>query len=181
MPRQMSLTTETQCAGTIISTDYKEPQCIALDGDQMKPRENPASGGNGLGVNEDGAGYTGSGFNNCAVQAFENHAQDSRIKPIEVSDTRNQKDGTGGNNLPLVVHKQTPFVKTSHASGKNGLGEKWEQCEVAGTRNAIEGGDGRNQECIVYSAVAQNTRDEVRVVNGDGQIAGALAAQPGMK
>ncbi len=30
-------------------------------------------------------------------------------------------------------------------------------------------------------AFAQNTRDEVRLMNGDGQIVGALAAQPGMK
>ena len=30
-------------------------------------------------------------------------------------------------------------------------------------------------------AFAQNTRDEVRLINGDGAIAGALAAQPGMK
>ena len=30
-------------------------------------------------------------------------------------------------------------------------------------------------------AFAQNTRDEVRLVNGDGQLVGALAAQPGMK
>jgi len=30
-------------------------------------------------------------------------------------------------------------------------------------------------------AFTQNTRDEVRLINGDGQIAGALAAQPGMK
>ena len=28
---------------------------------------------------------------------------------------------------------------------------------------------------------AQNTRDEVRYVNGDGSISGALAANPGMK
>ena len=30
-------------------------------------------------------------------------------------------------------------------------------------------------------AFAQNTRDEVRFIGGDGQISGALAAQPGMK
>lgn len=30
-------------------------------------------------------------------------------------------------------------------------------------------------------AFAQNTRDEVRLVNGDGSISGALAASPGMK
>ncbi len=32
-----------------------------------------------------------------------------------------------------------------------------------------------------YVAFAQNTRDEVRLVGGDGQIVGALAAQPEMK
>jgi DNA (cytosine-5)-methyltransferase 1 len=30
-------------------------------------------------------------------------------------------------------------------------------------------------------AFAQNTRDEVRLISGDGQITGALAAEPGMK
>ena len=29
--------------------------------------------------------------------------------------------------------------------------------------------------------MAQNTRDEVRIVGGNGQIAGALPAEPGMK
>lgn len=51
------------------------------------------------------------------VECYENHAQDSRIKPIEVSDTRNQKDGTGGNNLPIVCHRQTPFVSTNSNGG----------------------------------------------------------------
>lgn len=86
---------------------------------------------------------------NSVVQCFENHAQDSRVKSIEVSDTRNQKDGTGGNNLPLVVHTQTPFVKTAHAKGKDGDGEKWEQCEVVGARNTFDNGEKRCQECIV--------------------------------
>lgn len=44
---------------------------------------------------------------------------------------------------------------------------------------------GDNQPCVMMEekamAFAQNTRDEVRYQNGDGQIVGALAAQPGMK
>jgi site-specific DNA-cytosine methylase len=44
---------------------------------------------------------------------------------------------------------------------------------------------GDNQPCVMMKekvmAFAQNTRDEVRYQNGDGQIVGALAAQPGMK
>lgn len=67
--------------------------CIALDGDKLKPREDQRKGGNGFGINEEGAGYTLTG----------------------------------------VV------------------------------------------------SMAQNTRDEVRIVGGDGSIAGALPAEPGMK
>lgn len=37
-----------------------------------------------------------------------------------------------------------------------------------------------HQPAVVYG-FAQNTRDEVRLVNGGGQISGALAAEPGMK
>jgi DNA (cytosine-5)-methyltransferase 1 len=36
-------------------------------------------------------------------------------------------------------------------------------------------------ETLVPVALQQNTRDEVRLINGDGQTVGALAAQPGMK
>ena len=39
-----------------------------------------------------------------------------------------------------------------------------------------QGGSFDDPKCF-----AQNTRDEVRMVGGDGQVAGALAAEPGMK
>ena len=42
----------------------------------------------------------------------------------------------------------------------------------------LGGHGGGNPPAIAF---AQNTRDEVRLVGGDGQIVGALAAQPGMK
>lgn len=157
---------------------------VALDGDKLKPREDQRKGGNGFGINEDGAGYTLTGVDrhgvayaadggdvaatitrqiseqsgqdnraNAVVECFENYAQDSRVQvPIDTAPTQGSSNansaGVSGNN-PLVVMRNTPFVKTSHAKGRNGDGEKWEQCELAGTRNAIEGGDGRNQECIV--------------------------------
>lgn len=41
------------------------------------------------------------------------------------------------------------------------------------------GSGGRPHSRLI--AFQQNTRDEVRLMNGDGQIAGALPAQPGMK
>ena len=184
---------------------------IALDGDKLKPREDQRKGGNGFGVNEEGAGYTltavdrhgvaygiGNGqaaeasatIRECSqtlncmhdkqatVQCYENHAQDSRVQgPIDTAPTQGSSNansaGVSGNN-PLVVTRNTPFVKTSHAKGKNGDGEKWEQCELAGTRNAIEGGDGRNQECIVSTNsnggdVAATVNANMSKLGGDNQ------------
>ena len=154
--------------------------CIALDGDKLKPRVDQRKGGNGFGINEEGAGYTLTGVDRhgvaygighggqggsvmpsedvqptlvkgdhkgpmpAVVQCFENHAQDSRIKPIEVSDTRNQKDGTGGNNLPLVC-----FSKVSHPKAKDGDGERWDKREMAQSRNTFDNGEKRCQEVVV--------------------------------
>ena len=202
--------------------------CIALDGDKLKPREDQRKGGNGFGINEDGAGYTLTGVDRHGVayetQCYENHAQDSRIKQIEVSDTRNQKDGTGGNNLPLVVMAYRPptqdliaeacakygaewpeddwveitddvvlniytdmdgrrkatafqksdanlefgvdisyvgdvatgkckcFSKVSHPKAKDGDGERWDEREVAQTRNTFDNGEKRCQEVVVSTA-----------------------------
>jgi DNA (cytosine-5)-methyltransferase 1 len=74
---------------------------------------------------------------------------------------------TGGGDKPhvLVAHgTQDPCVgvDVAFAQGRNNGGE-----------NAV----------LVSSAnaFAQNTRDEVRLLGGDGEICGALAAQPGMK
>lgn len=42
---------------------------------------------------------------------FENHAQDSRIKQVELCPQLNAKDGTGGNNLPLVMQQPQAFTQ----------------------------------------------------------------------
>jgi len=53
-------------------------------------------------------------------------------------------------------------------------------CQTDGTTPTLKlGGHGVGNPPAI--AFAQNTRDEVRLINGDGQIVGALAAQPGMK
>ena len=106
---------------------------VALDGDKLKPRVDQRKGGNGFGVNEDGAGYTLTGVDRHGVayesQCYENHAQDSRIKPIEVSDTRNQKDGTGGNNLPLVVMAYRPPIQDLISEACAKYGATWPEDE----------------------------------------------------
>ena len=65
-------------------------------------------------------------------------------------------------------------------SGKPGGGKgALVQEEVSGT--LATGNDQTIIEIDDTVAFAQNTRDEVRYVNGDGAISGALAANPGMK
>lgn len=65
-------------------------------------------------------------------------------------------------------------------SGKPGGGKgALVQEEVSGT--LATGNDQTIIEIDDPVTFAQNTRDEVRYVNGDGAISGALAASPGMK
>ena len=129
--KQQSLAADEQLAASLGSNDYKEPQCIALDGDKLKPREDQRKGGNGFGINEEGAGYTLTGVDRHDV-AYEN--------------------------------------------------DHLNRCEVARSLNGDH--DDRVMDSgtsVVHVSMAQNTRDEVRIVGGDGQIAGALPAEPRMK
>jgi hypothetical protein len=102
---------------------------IALDGDKLKPREDQRKGGNGFGINEDGAGYTLTGVDRHGVAYC-----------------------ADGGNVAATITRQI-----SEQSGQD------------------------NRANAVVVSMAQNTRDEVRIVGGDGQIAGALPAEPGMK
>lgn len=104
--------------------------CIALDGDKLKPRKDQRKGGNGFGVNEDGAGYTLTGVDRHGV-AYEN----DHLNECEVARSLN--------------------------------GDHDDRVTDSGTS-------------VVHVGMAQNTRDEVRIV-GDGEIVGALPAEPGMK
>ena len=70
--------------------------------------------------------------------------------------------------VPIAFAIQERAVSENPNAGPNGIGV---QEGVAYTLEA------RQQA----QAVAQNTRDEVRLQGGDGQISGALAADPGMK
>ena len=61
-----------------------------------------------------------SGGNIIPVQVYENHGQDSRIKPVDVSPSIPAKAGTGGNNLPIVSHAIPIHDQATRWSGKRG-------------------------------------------------------------
>lgn len=125
--------------------DTVQPQGVAV-----ASGFNPYEPGGVKSLNLEHAGTLITGNKNYVCEVYENHAQDCRVKPCggvapTIGASNANGVGTGGNN-PLVVEC---FVKVSHARGADGLGERWERGECAGTRNAIEGGDGRSQECVV--------------------------------
>ena len=96
----------------------------------------------------------------------------------------------GGQMIMCFHGSQDPISNEANANaiGRNGglenciclqqnqLGEV-RTGNVAGTIGTDSNASGRNTPLCFQ----QNTRDEVRKMNGDGEIAGALAAQPGMK
>ena len=125
--------------------------------------------------------FQGSKGNNCVTSdgSCPNlnamHGHDVHVVALDGDKLKPRTDQRkGGNNLPLVC-----FSKVSHPHAPNGEGERWDEREVAQTRNTFDNGEKRCQEVVV--SMAQNTRDEVRIIGGDGQIAGALPAEPGMK
>ena len=68
------------------------------------------------------------------------------------------------------------FTKSKRAQSATD-DESWVPGEVAPTFNCFDQGDTRATTVVAFT---QNSRDEVRQINGDGQLAGALSAEAGM-
>jgi DNA (cytosine-5)-methyltransferase 1 len=81
--------------------------------------------------------------------------------------------GNAKDSLPAAM---VPFTKAKRAQSVND-DESWVPGEVAPTQNQFDVGDTRATTVVAFT---QNTRDEVRQIAGDGQIAGALSAEAGM-
>ena len=111
------------------------------------------------GVKSVNAGHAGTvingtcpGQHGAVVLSFENHAAGAHVSEADAAPTMGAtRNANALNNNPLVVASGVPFVKVSHARGRDGEGERLERGELAGTRNAVEGGDGRSQECVVLT------------------------------
>ncbi len=118
---------------------------------------------------------TGGG-NLPIVTCYEHHGQDARCsdldgKPCPTLGTTASNHPLKGNN-PLVC-EAVPFVKTTHARGKDGEGERWEQCEVVGTRNVFDVGESRAQEVAVYriDALSSNSMKSANPNSGIHEVA----------
>jgi DNA (cytosine-5)-methyltransferase 1 len=80
-----------------------------------------------------------------------------------------------GSGVGIPSPPAVAFTKSKRAQSEND-DESWVPGEVAPTQNQFDVGDTRATTVVAFT---QNCRDEVRQINGDGQIAGALAADSG--
>lgn len=119
----------------------------------LTSRSSGGGGGPGAGTDEAAAGY---------LQPVLAHAL--RGEGFDASE-----DGT---------ERGTPLVPVCFSAKDHGA----DAGEIAPTlRAGGHSGSHANAGVMPAIAFAQNTRDEVRLQGGDGQVVGALAAQPGMK
>lgn len=78
--------------------------------------------------------------------------------------------------LDQVQGQAIAFTKSKRAQSTTD-DESWVPGEVSPTMSCFDQGDTRATTVVAFT---QNSRDEVRQINGDGQLAGALSAEAGM-
>jgi DNA (cytosine-5)-methyltransferase 1 len=117
-----------------------------------------------------------------------NSGKDYKARETDVAQPIMAGGPVGGNQGGDVVATQAVAIH-SDAIGRDGI-SKTAGADAVGVVRKRNAGMGIAQDGAMYSlttgqphaiAFAQNTRDEVRLFNGDGSIAGALSAEPGMK
>jgi DNA (cytosine-5)-methyltransferase 1 len=96
-----------------------------------------------------------------------------------------QAQNNGSTAVPAVAFKPSHFTRGNPIIPMSAVGFNWQNGGGYGKANdglgITEEGTGPLQRCNTPAvAFTQNTRDEVRHVNGDGQIVGALSAESGM-
>jgi site-specific DNA-cytosine methylase len=144
------------------------PQAMQAEGWRVG-KENQDGRGNGLGVGKDGdpcPTLDRSAVPAVAVGCFKS-GQSAAARSLGFSETESPTLGaSGGNGIPAVAIVNMQGSKSNACVSTDGSSY---------TINAMHGHD------VHAVAFQQNTRDEVRLMNGDGQIAGALASESGMK
>lgn len=156
----------------------------------------------GLGITEEGTGPLSRSQVPACVTGQRTHALTTRAAAVE-------EDGTG-RGTPIVpvafsakdsgadaTEELSPTMRAmQHVDGNANAGgqiavaftkskraqsvnddESWVPGEVAPTQNQFDVGDTRATTVVAFT---QNSRDEVRQIDGDGQIAASISAEGGM-
>ena len=108
---------------------------------------------------------------------YERHDQDGRVTDLTGKPTQTiGANADNGCDLPLVLEEQTDLV-VARCTGY----AKYKMEDEMKASSPLRARHNESTDLVVPRIFQQNTRDEVRYMNGDGQLAGALPAQPGSK
>ena len=108
---------------------------------------------------------------------YERHDQDGRVTDLTGKPTQTiGANADNGCDLPLVLEEQTDLV-VARCTGY----AKYKMEDEMKASSPLRARHNEATDLVVPRIFQQNTRDEVRYMNGDGQLAGALPAQPGSK
>ena len=99
---------------------------------------------------------TGADHREGSVYSVENHPADSRVDIDESGkvQTLTSRMGTGGGNVPMVMHC---YSKSKRAQSDTDY-ETWQESDTANTLNAFDTGDVRTTEAVVIPIHDQATR-----------------------
>jgi DNA (cytosine-5)-methyltransferase 1 len=154
------------CSGQDMTHNHSHliPTSYAIQAGAL--RTNPASGPDGVGVQEYIA-YTLEARAEVQAVAFscKDYGADASVELAPAMRAMGHQGSHANAGGQLAVCITGDVTHTLKAEGFD----------------ASEDGTGRGQPIVASFAFAQNSRDEVRLVGGDGEVSGALAAQPGMK
>lgn len=172
-----------------------EPDCLRWDAPSSRDKRKELAGGI-----EGGAGKRRSaGFSAGQSQKAGSLAYQEEVAPT----LRAGESGT--NQVPTIITPKTMLVRCGCAGGGKGaliqddvsatlatsntqtlfqpicMMEDHGKAEAdVGVTGALTAHDSKSDPLIVR-AFAQNTRNELRFIGGDGSVSGALSASPGMK
>jgi len=162
-------------AGHLISECDNGMKSAECDGSYSPPVA--FGGGNCSGALDVAACLTAKGQrNDFDVETFAVQSATGEVSHTLTAEGHDaSEDGTGRGTPTIAYGFQTRIAR-------NGRGDMGELCH---TLNAESGETGKGDaapcvaRCEEHAAFAENTRGEVRLVNGDGQITGALSAGGG--
>ena len=155
-------------------------QAVAYAIQERAVAENPSSGPDGVGVRSDDLAHTLEARPAVQATAYSimpmNSGRDYKARETDISQPPMAGGPVGGNQGgDFIVQPTDPAAVCVTGSVTHTL--------KAEGFDASEDGTGRGQPIVpaVVGAICRDSFNEVRLMNGDGLIVGALAAEAGMK
>ena len=157
-----------------------EPESLRWDTPSSREKRKELAGGAGRGAEAAGfRWHQGSGAGAVGYEGEQPPTLDT-VKPPAICMTDTQPNSMVGSDicgaLTATMHKDPPVTMQVRCGSEGGGKGALIQTDMSATLSTVQ-----TQTLFQPVAFAQNTRDEVRLQGGDGDVSGALSANPGMK